>query len=108
MIVPGGKRVDLERLRDELAAVGITVPALGLEGNDLHTYGDGGRLDLPAAAWPVLQAHAPPPYVRPDAVLLAELRAARADYRAATTTAAKLDILARAVDALIFRYERAG
>lgn len=53
-----GKAVTLPRLKAELAAAGIVVPALGIDGDDLHTYGEGGVIaDLPAGAAAVLAAH---------------------------------------------------
>ncbi|HET8627453.1 MAG TPA: hypothetical protein VFL91_08535 [Thermomicrobiales bacterium] len=57
-----GKVVRLDQLTTELAAAGIDVPALGQDGDDLHTYDPQGTyLDLPAAAAPVVAAHVPQP-----------------------------------------------
>lgn len=90
------RRVDLRRLQAELAAAGITVPALGTNGDDLHTYdADGALLDLPPAAQAVLNAHVPPPaFVPPDyddddadgtGTHLAQAVASLRQYRAADT-----------------------
>lgn len=63
-----GKRVTLPKLRQELVAAGVNLPALGVDGDDLHTYDeDGVIVDVPAAAAAVLAAHvaddeSPPAY----------------------------------------------
>ena len=55
-----GKDVRLVQLRAEMLAAGITVPALGTSGDDLHTYDARGEpKELPASAQAVLDAHAP-------------------------------------------------
>lgn len=57
-----GKRVDLVQLRQELAAAGITLGALGTAGDDLTTYdADGKPQEMPAGAGAVVDAHVPPP-----------------------------------------------
>lgn len=57
-----GKAIRLDQLQTELATAGIVVPALGVNGDDLHTYtAQGAYLDLPAAAAPVVAAHVPRP-----------------------------------------------
>lgn len=70
----GGKTVHLPLLQEQLAAAGVPVPALGTDGDDLHTYTAGGEIaDLPAAAAAVVAAHESPPHPREAA--LAALRA---------------------------------
>ena len=55
-----GKVVRLDQLQDELATAGIVIPALGIAGDDLHTYDAAGTVvDLPLAARPVVDAHVP-------------------------------------------------
>lgn len=56
-----GKIVDLVQLRAELNAAGISITALGITGDDLHTYdANGAAQDLPAGAATVVAAHVPP------------------------------------------------
>lgn len=61
------KRVDLAQLHAELASAGISVPALGVAGDDLHTYdANGAAVALPPAAEAVIRAHIPPaPFIPP-------------------------------------------
>lgn len=62
------KRIDLAKLEAELVAAGVSVPALGRSGDDLHTYdAQGVPVDLPPAAQAVVDAHVPPAvFVVPD------------------------------------------
>jgi len=58
----GGKRIDLDLLQTELASAAIVVPALGLFEDDVFTYDpEGGQVDLPPDAQPVVDAHVAPP-----------------------------------------------
>jgi hypothetical protein len=78
-----GKRVDLAQLQAELATAGITVPALGTAGEDLHTYDeDGAAIDMPPESAAVLEAHdpaPPPPPVTLDDVIAAAVARALAE-----------------------------
>jgi hypothetical protein len=54
------KALNLVQLANELAASGINVSALGTDPTDVFTYDASGEMvDLPGAAQPVLDAHAP-------------------------------------------------
>jgi hypothetical protein len=56
------KRIDLGLLKEELAAAGVAVGALGRAGDDLFTYdAAGARAELPQAAEAVVAAHTAPP-----------------------------------------------
>jgi hypothetical protein len=66
MIDVTGHQLNLKQLRDELAAAGLTVPALGTsqQGNkeELYTYdANGAMIDLPPAAAAIVQAHVAQP-----------------------------------------------
>lgn len=105
------KRVDLLQLQAELATAGIVVPALGVNGDDLHTYdANGAAVALPSAAEAVIRAHVPPPpFVAPQfdddddadargnqlaqaVASLRQYRAADAPTQAQTVAALKLTI----------------
>lgn len=57
---PVNKVVDLEQLKDELAAAGITVGALGRDADSVFTYNAAGQAtDLPNGSAAVVAAHTP-------------------------------------------------
>jgi hypothetical protein len=56
-----GRPVALVQLRDELVTAGISVGALGTNGDDLHTYDGATPIDLPPGARAVIDAHVPAP-----------------------------------------------
>lgn len=61
MTALNGKAVDLLRLKAELQAAGITVPALGIADDDLHTYDAAGNVvAMPAGTAAVINAHVSP------------------------------------------------
>ena len=69
-----GRTVNLPALQAELRAAGVAVPALGTNGDELHTYSPAGEIiDLPPEAEAVVAAHLPAPSPREAA--LAALRA---------------------------------
>lgn len=71
-----GRALNLVQLAAELATAGVVVPALGQDGDTLHTYNAQGEpVDLPAKAQAVVAAHVPTsPPAEPD--VLADLAAA--------------------------------
>lgn len=77
-----GNKVDLAALVKELRTAGIDVPALGTNGDDLHTYDADGRIvDVPLEAAAVVDAHVPAP------VPLTARQQLRAALQTATTVA---------------------
>jgi hypothetical protein len=65
---------NLAQLHAELTKAGVAVPALGITGDELHTYSETGEMiPLPKAAAKVVKAHKPKPTAHEAA--LAALRA---------------------------------
>lgn len=82
-----GKKVALVPLEAELRAAGIATEGLAVEADDLATFRDGLRTDLPPEAQPVVDAHVPPPVATEFAA------AEQIDAVARTTDAAPRELL---------------
>ena len=112
-----GKVVRYDQLITELATAGITVTALGQDGDDLHSYtAQGAYQDLPSGAATVIANHVPQPTddqndhtaeqtwlsnIASDQTALTNDATALRDTTQTLTTAQLRAMLARADDAIV-------
>ncbi len=102
MTALNGKQVNLAQLTAEMIAAGINITALGINGDELHTYTNEGEIaPLPSGATAVLAAHVPeasPP--SRDEQFVEKLAAGKTALAGATTLDQVKAVFAATLDGL--------